>query len=147
MKREQRLPALARLLCALVVMLCPMLLATAPARSETILVADGPPPLSWLNEDQRKALGQLYTGYAEGFACGREINLDVASSFLKSRVGENFTADQVAAMTHMAVAIQVLNVGRAFKTKLSSEQLQAHCTTRVGGAFGPSGTVVKGLLK
>ncbi|ODS01246.1 hypothetical protein AUC68_12865 [Methyloceanibacter methanicus] len=113
MKREQRLPALARLLCALVVMLCPMLLATAPARSETILVADGPPPLSWLNEDQRKALGQLYTGYAEGFACGREINLDVASSFLKSRVGENFTADQVAAMTHMAVAIQVLNVGRA----------------------------------
>ena len=83
----------------------------------------------------------------ESFACGKDVNFAVAADFLKSQVGESFTPYQLAELSHVAIAIQTLELEALAKRKLSSAQIKAHCNDEVPGAFGPSGNVIKGLLR
>ena len=104
--------------------------------------------LGWLNEDQKKALGQLFTGYAEGMLCGKKVDLNIAGGFLKSKLThESFTPEQLVEIVQMAVVIQRVQMDRISKQRLDRKAIEERCTKAAHDAFGPSGKVIPGLLK
>jgi len=97
--------------------------------------------MDWVeNNDEKRALAQLATGYAWGQICNRNVDTEVATRFLNEKLGVThwYGAAQVADMMFM------VNAMIAFERQIVGVS-PAVCND-ARKAFGPHGSAIPGLI-
>jgi hypothetical protein len=104
-------------------------------------------PLNWLTKGQRDSLGQIYTGYADGFICRKDINTGVAGTYLSDKLGDiELTADRLAEISVFAMVIQAARTGKVMHEGPPEKAVPPHCALALS-LYGPNGSAIAGLLE
>lgn len=89
-----------------------------------------------LSPAQVAAFSQLAAGYAGGVDCNLEIDVAVATSFIRQRFGDaTYSAEQVALTAFMVAGTEAMHKSVSVDCKV------------IARAFGPHGSTIPGLLK
>lgn len=104
-------------------------------------------PLETLPKEQRDAIFQLYTGFSDGLICKKLADVEVASAYLKLKLGDvKITSDQIA---HYAFDILVIHTHRIMEIMQKGRPekvIPEHCKV-ADQLYGPAGSSIPGLLK